>query len=105
MIDWLTAGGLVDIAIACILLEAIALWALRRRWSGVAHPAGVAANLAAGGMLLLAVRVAVADCHWSLVVACLAGALVAHAADIGIRLHLFARPTGEARASSPQKPG
>jgi hypothetical protein len=104
MIDWLTTGGLVDIAIACIFLEAAALWVLRRRWSSFAHPAGVAANLVAGAMLLLAVRVAIADGHWSIVVACLTGALVAHAADIGMRLHLFGKPSPEAAQPSLRRP-
>ena len=86
MIKWLSEGGIVDVALAAIVIEAIVLFAVRGRWAPFAGVRSVAANLAAGAFLMLAVRIAIADGHWTGIAACLACALVAHVADFAWRV-------------------
>lgn len=86
MTEWLTATRLVDIALACIVLEALVLWLLRHRWTKFAHPRGVAANVLSGAVLMVALRIALSGGHWSLIALCLSVSLVAHAADLSHRL-------------------
>lgn len=87
MIDWLMTGGrVVDLALACVALEAVVIWALRHRFGGGRGVAGVYANLASGAFLLLALRGALAAAGWPAIVVPLTGALVAHAVDLASRL-------------------
>lgn len=87
MIDWLMTGGrVVDLALACVALEAILIGVLRHRFGGGRGLAGVYANLASGAFLLLALRGALSDAGWPAVVLPLTGALVAHAVDLASRL-------------------
>ncbi|MFO1306553.1 MAG: hypothetical protein U1F54_22745 [Burkholderiales bacterium] len=83
MSEWLASGRLVDAILALMVVECIAIAIVGRRF-GIALR-DVAANLAAGAFLMLALRTAVtgAPAHWTL--ACLAGALVAHLADLASR--------------------
>ena len=61
-------------------MVALALW---RRWSGTGLAlGGLAANLASGGFLLLAVRAALVDAAWEWVALALLGSLLAHLADL-----------------------
>lgn len=80
------SGRIVDIIVALVVVEAMALalfHALTGR--GLALRA-VAANLAAGLLLMLALRAALVDAHWTWIAALLAAALLAHVADLGSRL-------------------
>ena len=86
MIDWLSEGGFIDVALVAIVIEAILLFAVRSRWARFAGARSVAANLAAGALLMLAVRFAIHDAHWTAIAACLACALVAHVADFAWRV-------------------
>lgn len=79
----LTTTTLVDVALAAIALEAVGLWAwwLARGRRGL-HPFDVLAHLAAGALLLGAVRLAVggADPLW--VLALVGASLPAHLLDL-----------------------
>jgi hypothetical protein len=81
----LASGRAVDLILALMAVEAIALLALwRRRRRGV-PPAQLIANLAAGGSLLLALRAALTGAHWVWLGLWFTTALIAHLADLGLR--------------------
>lgn len=82
----LIGGGLVEAILALVALEAVLLAVvLRRMGRGAALP-GLFATLLSGAALLLALRAALigADAVW--IGAWLAAALVAHLADLWLRL-------------------
>jgi hypothetical protein len=79
------SGRIVDLILALTVLEWFALTAYRRRTGRGPAPAPLAANLLAGVCLLLAVRAALVDAWWGWLALCLAGSLVAHLADLGLR--------------------
>lgn len=81
MQSWFASGGAIDLALAVVLLEALALLA----WRGRAA-LGLARTLAAGGCVLLAWRLAVAGFDWPWTGAALLGALGFHLADVAARL-------------------
>ena len=73
---------LVDLVLAVVAIETIALmllWRWQRR--GIA-PAKLLPNIAAGAFLLLAVRCALGGTSWIWLAACLAAAGLANAADL-----------------------
>ncbi|MDP4025410.1 hypothetical protein Q8W71_22520 [Methylobacterium sp. NEAU 140] len=74
------SGHIVDLILLGVLGEALVL-GLRRRLS-----AGLVANLAAGAALMLALRAALTGAGWPIVAGCLLAGLVAHLADLGLRL-------------------
>lgn len=83
MSEWLASGRLVDALLVVMAVECAAVaFAGRRLGLGLRD---VAANLAAGALLLLALRTVLAGsaAHWTL--ACLAGAFAAHLADLALR--------------------
>jgi hypothetical protein len=81
----LASGRAVDLILALMAVEAIALLVLwRRRGRGV-PPAQLIANLAAGASLLLALRAALTGAHWAWLGVWLTTALIAHLADLGLR--------------------
>lgn len=79
----------VDAALAIIVLEAVVL--IVRRRPGLAP---LLANLAAGLSLMLALRAALADAEWPVVVAALTAAGAAHALELALRMR-------QGRARSP----
>ncbi len=76
------SGRIVEIALGLAACEGVALVLYHRHTRRGPAPAAVLANLAAGGCLLLALRVALAGGWWGWVALCLTGALAAHAADL-----------------------
>jgi hypothetical protein len=73
---------IVDLVLAVVAVELIAItvyWHAKRR--GIA-PAQLLPNLAAGALLLLALRFSLADYPWPWYTACLALAGVANIADL-----------------------
>jgi hypothetical protein len=86
MAAWVAGGAFVDAVIAVTLAEAIALAAWRRATGRGLAAADWAPNLAAGLCLMLALRTSLADAAWPWIVAALAGAGLAHAADLLRRL-------------------
>jgi hypothetical protein len=85
-VSGLFASGLaVDLVLGLVALEALLL-ALYRRRSGRGVPVPeLLAFLAAGACLLLALRAALVGASWEWIAAPLAGALVAHITDLGLR--------------------
>lgn len=78
---WFASGGAVDLALAVVVVEAIALLA----WRGRAA-LGLAATLAAGGFVLLAWRFSLLGLGWTWIGAALLGALAFHLMDVAARL-------------------
>jgi uncharacterized membrane protein len=80
------SGHIVDVALALMVLEVVALRVYRRAVGAKPVPARIAWNIAAGACLLLALRAALTDASWPWIAAFLTGALIAHAGDIRARL-------------------
>jgi hypothetical protein len=79
-----SAGGLVDLALGVLVVEAICLAFFYRR-----DPARLLpwfAGLASGGALLLALRAALAGANWTVIGVCMILALVSHGLDGWFRL-------------------
>jgi len=80
-----TSGRIVDVALAALTLEVIALHWLRRRRGGGISIVLLLVNAGAGASLLLALRAALRDSGWLWIVVFLLSALVFHVADLGQR--------------------
>jgi hypothetical protein len=78
------SGRIVTLILVAVALEAAVLLWLLRRAGRLAF--GVAANLAAGACLLMAVRSALAGEPWPSTALWLALSLPAHLLDLGLRL-------------------
>lgn len=81
----LASGRLFDLIIAGVVVEAVLLWQLHRHWHVGPSLSSVLPNLAAGALLMLAVRLAITDAQWTFIAATLAAALAAHLVDLAIR--------------------
>jgi hypothetical protein len=82
MAELFASGRIIDLILVLVAVEAAVL-ALWRRWSGSGPGfGGMAANLASGACLLLAVRAALVGAGWELVALPLLGSLLAHAVDL-----------------------
>jgi hypothetical protein len=78
-------GRIVDFILALVIVEAAVLLTYRLV-SGRGIPAtSLLTNLLAGSCLLLALRSALTEFHWTWTAAWLAAALVAHVADLSQR--------------------
>ncbi len=86
MAELFESGRVVDLILALMMLEAVVLIALARAFPGQLRLAGLLYNLAAGACLLLALRAVLSDAGWLVAGAWLALALVAHLADLNLRL-------------------
>ncbi len=85
MADWFADGRIVDLIMGLVAIEALGLFALRR-WAGIGPGlVPVAATLAAGACILMALRGALAGAPWTWSATWLLGALVAHLADLARR--------------------
>jgi hypothetical protein len=85
MSEWFASGTIIDLIIAMVVIEAVAIgWYHRRTGKGPALST-VLANLLSGTALLLALRLALVGSAWYWIACSLLLALVAHAADLGRR--------------------
>ena len=82
MAELFASGRVIDLILGLVVLEVMALALWRRRFGTGPDLGGVAANLASGGFLLLAVRAALVDASWEWVALALLGSLLAHLADL-----------------------
>ena len=82
---WFQSGRVADIVVAVMVLEALALIAIRvikGRGFAVRY---VISNLMAGLFLVLALRAALTGAAWPWIAASLSAAFVAHIADLALR--------------------
>lgn len=92
------SGSVIDLILGLVVVEALALYALRRLTGRGPALADLLPNLAAGACLLLAVRAALLDLPWIWVAAALAAGLLAHLLDLSRRWNLA--PAGSRRAKT-----
>ena len=76
------SGRVVDIIVALMALEALALIVYHRRTSLGPAPADVITMLLAGLCLMLALRAALSGAGWYWIALCLLASLGAHVADL-----------------------
>lgn len=85
MEELITSGRAIDVILALVLAEALALAAYRRLAGGGPPAARWLPNLLSGAALLLALRLALGQAWWGWLAACLLLALVAHLVDLAAR--------------------
>jgi hypothetical protein len=81
------SGRVVDLILAFLAIEAIALIGYAKRTGRGIAPASLFTNLLAGGFLLLSLRSALVAAAWMWTASFLAAALLAHLADLAQRWH------------------
>ncbi len=86
MADLFASGRIVDIILALVALEVVALLVWRWRRGRGPSPIALIGNLASGASLMLAVRAALTGADWTVVAGFLLASLVAHLADVWLRL-------------------
>jgi len=80
-----TSGVLLDLLLAAVLVQGTALVAYAALTGRGVPPASLAATLASGWFLLLALRTALAGAWWGWTGLALIAALVAHLIDLRLR--------------------
>jgi hypothetical protein len=95
--SWFASGRIIDGILLLVAVEALVLAWLSRR-SGLPLP-GLLATLASGAALMLALRAALTGAGWMSVAFWLLAGLVAHGADLGLRLRAGA--TAQRRREPP----
>ena len=80
------SGRIVDLILGLMVLEALVICGVAVAGRYRLPTAGLLLNLAAGACLLLALRAVLTDGGWLLAGVWLTGALLAHVADLFIRL-------------------
>lgn len=86
MAELIRSGQVADLVLLCLALEAAGLAAYRWRTGRGLQITAVAALILPGVMLALALRAALTGAWWGWVGLSLAGALLAHVADLHQRL-------------------
>lgn len=86
MDDLIADGSLINIALGLVVLEVVVLLVLAWRGRIAMQPVDVLGQLLAGGILLLAVRLAMADVDPRIVLGLIAASLPPHAFDLARRL-------------------
>src|SRR6476659_9834869 len=98
--DLFASGRIALLVLGVMLVEGVVLLALARR-SGAVRLFPIAANLASGACLVLALRAALVDAPWTLTALWLGLSFAAHAADLVSRV----LPSAPAGASPGAPPG
>ena len=80
------SGRIVDLVLLFMLVELAVLLLYRRRTGRGLAPVALVLMLAAGVFLLLALRAALVSDGWQVILVWLAAALIAHLADLRLRL-------------------
>ena len=81
-----TSGYIADVILAGLAIEAIAFALLVKNRKSRIHIANIWANLLAGACFALALRLVLTGASWQYVAAILAVALLAHLADLFVRV-------------------
>lgn len=76
------SGGVADVILVCLVIEAVALLAWHRATGRGLAPHAVAALLLPGAFLVLALRLALTDAAWPLIPLALVAALATHLWDL-----------------------
>ena len=79
------SGHIIDAILVLTVLEAIGLAAFHRTTGRGVPPGDFLVNLASGGCLLLALRLALTGEPWMWIAAALLGSLLAHVGDLARR--------------------
>ena len=82
MSDLFASGRLVDLILLIVVIEAIVLIVYWRATGKGIAPRNLLPNLIAGALLLLALRLTIADAGWMAIGGCLAAAGVANVVDV-----------------------
>lgn len=77
----IASGRIVDIMVAVIALEVVAVLVFRRLYGGGIPAVPLLLNVGAGGSLMLALRAALGESGWQWIAAFLVASLVFHVAD------------------------
>lgn len=85
MNELFSSGRIVDIIIALMIVEWVALVAYRAQTGKGIPPLALSINLLAGVLLMLALRGALVGADWKWIALCLAAALPAHITDLARR--------------------
>lgn len=93
MAELFASGRIIDLILILVAVEACALLAWRLRRGRGPSPVLLLCNLASGAALMLAVRAALTDAHWTSVAGCLVGALLAHLIEMALTLKAAASET------------
>lgn len=83
--DLFATGRIADIILALVVAESVLLLMVRAKLGRGPSPAAIIANLAAGAMLILALRSVLVAAHWNETALWLLAALVAHFMDLALR--------------------
>jgi hypothetical protein len=86
MAELFSSGRVIDLILALVVLEALALVIFHLRTGRGVSPVALMPSVFAGVFLLLAVRGALVGSAWGLIDLCLLGAMAAHFADLWQRL-------------------
>jgi hypothetical protein len=82
MSDLFASGRLVDLILLIVAIEAFVLIVIWRATGRGIAPLDLLPNLIAGALLLLALRLTLADAGWMVICVCLAASGVANVIDI-----------------------
>ena len=77
----ITTGRIVDIMVAVIVIEVLAIVLIRKARGGGIATGPLLLNVGAGGSLMLALRASLSDAGWLWIAAFLVLSLVFHVAD------------------------
>lgn len=88
--ELIVSGRIVDLMLAVVVIEIAAVAAYRRATGGGVAMLPLLTNVGAGGSLMLALRLSLADADWKWIAVLLVVALLFHVADLWQR---WSRPT------------
>lgn len=85
MAGLLSSPAAIDVIIAAMVIQGIGLMLYARRTGRGVRPASLLATLAAGGLLLVALRTVLAEAWWGWTALALLASLAAHVMDLRLR--------------------
>jgi len=81
-----SSGRIIDVILVLMAIQATVLLAVHRRTGTGMAPADYFINLLPGACLMLALRAALVNAHWTWVALCLVAALLAHWLELWRRI-------------------
>lgn len=83
--QWIASGRIIDIMLAVLVVEVFVLIAYRTKTGRGPSITSVLLNIGAGGSLIVALKLALADASWQIFAAALVAAFFFHSADLAWR--------------------